>query len=137
VIDIQTLGTAIKALYDGTSGASLRALTGNGKLFQGLAPQGTALPYICFFMIDDTPDDTFTEEMSECRVQFSIFMKSGATNTIGQIQRALKVLYHEIALSITGYAHIGTECLISRDLGIDEENIHQIVTDFKFITQKS
>ena len=137
MIDIQTLGTGIKALYAGASGASLRALTGDGKLFQSQAPQTTTFPYIVFFMIDDINDDTFGEEISVCRVQFSIFTKMGVTNNAGSIQRALKVLYHQVALTLSGYAHIATEYQSSRDLGIDDKFVSHIAVDFFVWTQKS
>lgn len=137
MIDIQTLGTAIESLYNGSSGATLRALTGNGKLFQTQAPQGTAFPYIIFTMIDDINDDTFGEEMSQSRVQFSIFAKIGATSSMGSMQRALKVLYHQIALTISGYTHISTELISTQDLGIDASNIQHVVMDFYVWTQKA
>jgi hypothetical protein len=137
MIDTQTLGTGILALYAGSSGASLRALTGNGKLFQSQAPQSTVFPYIVFHLIDDVNDDTFTEEVSVCRVQFSIFTKISAANNTGSIQRALKVLYHQISLTLSGYTHIATQYLSARDLGIDDQGISHTAMDFYIYVQKA
>jgi hypothetical protein len=137
MIDTQTLGTGIISLYAGSSGATLRGFTGNGKLFQGLAPQTTALPLITFTMIDDMNDDTFGEEMSVCRVQFTVWTQLAATNNTGSIQRALRNLYHNTALTLSGYTHIGTQYISTRDLGIDENNRSQVVMDFYVWTQKT
>jgi hypothetical protein len=136
MIDIQTLGTGIISLYAGSSGATLRGLTGDGKLFQDQAPQTTAFPYIIFTIIDDVNDDTFEEEISESRVQFSIFVKIGTSSSIGKMQRALKVLYHQVALTLSGYTHINTQFINTMDLGIDA-NIHHVAMDFYVWTQKA
>ena len=137
MIDIQTLGTGIKALYVSSTGSALRALTGENKLFQDLAPQTTAMPYIIFTVIDDINDDTFGEEMSVSRVQFSIFVKIGTSSSIGSMQRALKVLYHNTTLTLSGYTHINTQFISTQDLGIDASNIHHVVLDFYVWTQKT
>lgn len=137
MIDIQTLGTGIETLYASSAGATLRGLTGNSKLFQDQAPQTTAMPYIIFTMIDDMNDDTFGDEISVSRVQFSIFVKVGTTSSIGSMQRALKVLYHHVALTLSGYTHINTQFISTQDLGIDASNIHHVVMDFYVWTQKT
>lgn len=137
MIDTQTLGTGIKALYDSSSGATLRGYTGNNKMFQNLAPQGSAFPYIIFTMIDDVNDDTFGEEISVCRVQFSIFTQIGSSNNTGSIQRALKALYHGAALTLTGYTHIGTQYIRTADLGIDANLVSNVAIDFYIWTQKT
>lgn len=137
MIDNQTLGTAIKAKYDGTAGATLRGLLGTNKLAQDQAPQTTAFPYVVFQVISDVPNNTFNKELSSCRVQFSIWYKYGATNNLGTIARALYDLFHKTALTITGYTHTGTQMLSAGAIPSDDSMIGGYRIDFEIWAEKS
>lgn len=71
---------AIKKTYDSTAGAALRALTPGG-LHAGIAPNGTAVPFITYPETDGTAEDIKTptgpQSLDTVRVQFS-FWDAGA-----------------------------------------------------------
>jgi hypothetical protein len=89
------------AIYGKLSGSSLSTLIGD-RLFKGRAPENTEYPYVVFFVVSDVPDLTFTEDYEDILLQFSLFSSTSSTTEIEDMYAALKSLYDECALTITG-----------------------------------
>jgi len=79
------------------------AVTG---LYLTEAPQGTAYPYITYHLISNVADWTFTEDMENSLIQFSIFDDSSSSVTILDIFEKLKTLYDWTTLVVEGYNFI-------------------------------
>lgn len=66
------------------------------------APDKPTFPYVVFFIVSSVPEKTFTEDLSETLIQFSIYSASSSATEISAIYAALKTLYDECSLTITG-----------------------------------
>jgi hypothetical protein len=101
IISYGEVSNIIAAIMRKTSGSSLYSDV-NGRIFLDEAPEGTEYPYIVFFIIDDSPEKTFTEDFEDYQIQFSIFSDSQSAFEIGIIYTDLMNLFDECSLSITG-----------------------------------
>lgn len=70
------------------------------------APQGTVYPYIVYFEITNVPDWTFTEDMENFLIQFSIYDSNSSSTNILSIFEKLKTCYDWKNLTVTGYNFI-------------------------------
>lgn len=66
------------------------------------APGKPTFPYVVFFIVSSVPEKTFTEDLSETLIQFSIYSSSSSATEVSAIYAALKTLYDECSLTITG-----------------------------------
>jgi hypothetical protein len=90
------------AIYSKLSGSTLETLI-NGQLYYGSSPSGTRFPYVVFFSVTQTPEKTFTEHYTDAVIQFSVFSATEtSSNEAHDISEAVKALYDECALTITG-----------------------------------
>jgi len=90
------------AIYAKCAGSALDALI-NGQIYHGEAPEGTRYPYVIFFNVADSDHLTFTEEFTDCLIQFSAFSAvASSSNEIHGIKAAIKALYNECELTIVG-----------------------------------
>lgn len=97
------------AIYSKLSGSTLTSLIG-GRLYKGRAPENVQYPYAVFFVVVDTQADTFKDKHDDVIIQFSLFSSASSTTEIEGIYAALKSLYDDATLSITG----ATQALIHR-----------------------
>lgn len=97
------------ALFSKLSGSSLDTLIG-GRMFKGNAYDGTEYPYVVFMVISDVQSDTFKSSLDDVLIQFSIFSDDSSSGEIENIYAALKSLYDNATLTITG----ATLCMIAR-----------------------
>jgi hypothetical protein len=89
------------SIYTMMAGTTLDTAIG-GRLYKLRAPQGTALPYVIFFVVSDVYQPTFTEDMEQVIIQFSIFSESSSTAEIEDIYDKLKLVYDNKAFTPTG-----------------------------------
>lgn len=82
-------------------GTTLHTAIG-GRLYKGRAPEGAAYPYAVFLLVSDVSDPTFTEQLEDVVIQFSLFSSASSSGQIEDIFAALKVLYDDCELTITG-----------------------------------
>jgi hypothetical protein len=73
-----------------------------GRMYKDIAEQGADFPYIVFEMISDVPDDTFTEDIAEVYIQFSLFSNTGDSTEIENMYSHLKELYDDCVIAPTG-----------------------------------
>lgn len=77
-----------------------------GRLFYGQAPEGTNLadgPYAIFFPVSDVDDDTFTENMKEIYIQFSLFSGDSSPATIMDMDTHLTTLFKDKVFTVSGW----------------------------------
>jgi hypothetical protein len=78
----------------------------SGRLFFVEAPEGTNLsdgPYAIFFIISDTDDDTFSENMKEVYIQFSLFSGASSATEIMNMDTHLATLFKDKIFTVTGW----------------------------------
>ncbi len=77
-----------------------------GRLFYGDAPEGTNLsegPYAIFFYVSDVDEDTFTENMKEVYVQFSLFSGDSSPAAILAMDTHLTAMFKDKTFAVTGW----------------------------------
>ncbi len=75
----------------------------NGRLYFGSAPEGAELPYAIFFFVSDTNDDTFTEELVDLYVQFSLFSGDSSPAAILKMDTDLTAMFKDKVFAVTGW----------------------------------
>jgi len=96
------------ALYEKMAGSAFATSIGS-RLYDGRAPQIPAAPYAVYFIVTSVPDRTFTEDLADCIVQFSIFSAASAQTEILAIGKSLVALYDKVTLPATGWKQIFME----------------------------
>ncbi len=99
---MQVLFTGLYNKY--LSNAALKAaITG---FYFTEAPQDAAMPYVVYNLVSNVPDWTYTEDMENSLIQFSIFDDHSSSTTINDIYEKLTALFDWCVLTIEGYSHI-------------------------------
>ena len=97
---------ALKTAIYGKMAGSAFATSIGSRLYDGRAPQNPVSPYAVFFIVSTVPDRTFTEDMSDILLQFSIFSSSPEQTEILVANAALVALYDRCSLSASGWKQI-------------------------------
>ena len=116
------LMTKFSALVGGVHNAFYTDI--GGRLFNTEAPPGTVMPYVIMKQISGLPRYTFTEELTEIVLQFSIFSSNPSSTEVLNIMADLKSLFDDcVSLSITGQ----TVTKFLRDIeGLDREDVQTV-----------
>ena len=99
---MKELFTGIYSKYSGNE-ALKAAITG---FYFTEAPQDAVMPYVVYNLVSNVPDWTYTEDMENSLLQFSIFDDHSSSTTINDIYAKLTALFNWCSLSVTGYSHI-------------------------------
>ena len=99
---MQVLFTGLYNKY--LSNAALKAVI-TGFYFTE-APQDAVMPYVVYHLVSNVADWTYTEDMENSLIQFSIFDNNSSSTTINDIYAKLTALFNWCSLSVTGYSHI-------------------------------
>lgn len=76
----------------------------NGQMYgEGEVPGGTAYPYATILSVSDANDDTFTEEMVEQYIQFSLFSGMSSKAEIKRMDTHLTALFKDKVFTVTGW----------------------------------
>jgi len=89
----------LTAIYGKFSGSDLSTNTG-GRIFPDSAPEETSYPHVVYFVVNSSPDKTFTEVYADTTIQFNLF--STSATEITTMYNNLKSLFDECSLTITG-----------------------------------
>lgn len=95
----------LTALKSKLAGSALAAYVGNRIYFEE-APENAPYPYVVYFIVTSSPGDTFTEDLEEIQVQFSLFSDSEGATEIATIYGHLTDLMDDAVLTVTGYSFI-------------------------------
>jgi len=99
---MQVLFTGLYNKY--LSNAALKAaITG---FYFTEAPQDAVMPYVVYNLVSNVPDWTYTEDMENSLLQFSIFDDHSSSTTINDIYEKLTALFDWCVLTVEGYSHI-------------------------------
>lgn len=127
---------AIKTLYDGSGGATLRA-SNTGGLWRERVPQRHSYPFIVMHHISGGQLDTFGNSIEHITIQFNVYDNSANDDKIDSIGSALMSLFDWCTLSITGYTHVVMERVFNQSFHNDEEDVWQNVIQYRIEAQKS
>lgn len=89
------------AIFGKLAGSALNTAIG-GRLFKGRAPEATVYPYAVFYLVSDTPADTFTDKIDNVLVQFSLFSETPSSSEVEDLYTHLKTLYDDCSLTVAG-----------------------------------
>lgn len=89
------------AIYDKLAGSALNTAIG-GRLFEGVAPEGTEFPFAVYMIVSDTPADTFTDSLDDVLIQFSLFSQKPGSSEVKGLYSDLKTLYDDCPLTVAG-----------------------------------
>ena len=99
---MQVLFTGLYNKY--LSNAALKAaITG---FYFTEAPQDAVMPYVVYHLVSNVADWTYTEDMENSLIQFSIFDDHSSSTTINDIYEKLTALFDWCVLTVEGYSHI-------------------------------
>lgn len=73
-----------------------------GRIYKGRAPDETAYPYIVYQLVSDVADWTFTENLEDVLIQFSIFSSASSSSEVEDLYVYLKALYDNCTLVLAG-----------------------------------
>ena len=74
-----------------------------GRLFYAAAPDGAELPYAVYFFVSDVDEDSFTENMKEVYVQFSLFSGDSSPSNILLMDTHLTAMFKDKIFTVTGW----------------------------------
>jgi len=99
------MNNLLASIMTKVSGSALSTDVG-GRIYLDEAPDGCEMPYCVFFIISDVPDNTFTENIEDILIQFSLFSASQGATEITTMYTDLKALFDDCYLTITSNNHI-------------------------------
>ena len=100
---------ALKTAIFGKMAGTPFATAIGSRLYDTRAPQNPTLPYAVYFIVSNVPDRTFSEDMADILVQFSIFSGASAQTEILDIGAKLIAVYDKAVLSASGSKQIFME----------------------------
>lgn len=95
------MNNLLTAIYGKFAGSALSTAVG-GRIFLDQAPDNCEFPYIVFFIVSANQEKTFTENMTNTLIQFSLFSASESAVEITGMYANLTALLDECSLTITG-----------------------------------
>ena len=112
--------------------AALKAAVTN--MYFSEAIQTAIMPYIVYFEISNVPDWTYTEDMENFLIQFSIYDSNSSSVNILSIFEKLKTCYDWVTLVVEGYNFI----YLKREFNIltRENSIWKMDVQFRMEIQK-
>ena len=102
-------------------------------IFDFKAPQGTAYPYVCYWIVTDMRADTFKNWMDELLVQIDIFSNKGSASEVGTIAKAIAGVMDEAILVVSGYTNVFCQRGMTRILYEDDNNVWHKVMEYRVI----
>ena len=94
------MNNLLTAIMTKLTGSALSSDVG-GRIFADEAPDGAPFPYVIFLIISDVPDNTFTDDLHEILIQFSLYSTSSGLAEITDMYADLKALFDDCTLAIT------------------------------------
>jgi hypothetical protein len=110
-----------------------------GRFYFEFAPQDTVFPYCTYHIIHDTYDYTFTDNMEDMIIQFSIFSSTSSSSEVMDIFEYLKTLFDwkDGSLSVTGYRTVRVERLFATTDWVSEESLWFQVVQYRILLIKT
>ncbi|NVM21308.1 MAG: DUF3168 domain-containing protein [Desulfobacterales bacterium] len=139
-LDINTFNTGI---YTKLNVAAITNLVTG--IYHKKAPQGTAYPYVCYWIVTDISADTFKDWRDELLVQIDIFCqdknKAGTpvsgSQHVGVIAQAVAGEMDEAILTVTPYTNVFCQRGMTRLLYEDDNDVWHKVMEYRVIMDKA
>lgn len=121
VHDALVADTSSGTLYDDLS----------GRIYQGIAPQNTTLPYLEFDCVSDVPERLMSGAITQqVDVQFDLYGNSDdGPRALGQIEAKLYALLEGVSIMPTGFDRGVVTCSL-RMVRVREEDAYRITDQF-------
>jgi len=135
---LDDLIVGIKSRYDSTAGVTLRGLL-KGGLWYPQAKQDVIFPYIVINDVSDIDYSTFGTEIEFIHLQFAILhnnLNVLATGGIQAIDNAVKALYHNVNLTVSGGVNFSSRWTGRRNIPIQEKIFFRVM-EFEFYVEKT
>lgn len=101
------------------------------------APQGTAYPFVCYWIVTDSQADTFKDWRDELLVQIDIFSDSNSAAEVGAIAKAVAGVMDEATLTVSGYTNVFCQRGITRTLYEDDNQVWHKIIEYRVIMSAS
>ena len=124
----------LTALRSKLTGSALASYVGNRIYFEE-APENPTYPYVVYFIVTSSPEDTFTEELDDIMAQFSLFSDSEGATQIATMYGHLTDLMDDAVLTVTGYVFIQTTRGIMTP--VPGSGVKHWAKDYGYLLQKS
>lgn len=114
-----------------------------GRMFNTVAPEDTTLPYCVFTHVAGVQSDTFTEDMDEVTLQFSIFSEGSSSGEVHDAMTACKALFDGCSFQVTSGVVVqfmrGVDGLIIEDYETESgsQRIWHYHVDYRVIVRKA
>ncbi len=89
------------AIYSKVAGSPFYTAIG-GRFYKNRVPQDMAWPYAIYFIITNSPENTFTDHIENVIVQFSLFSSTSSSSEIEDLYTLLKNIFDDTTFTITG-----------------------------------
>lgn len=132
MIDINALNTGIYNALNVTDVTDL--VTG---VYHRKAPQGTAYPYVCYWVVTGSNEDTFTEWKDEVLCQIDIWSDSNSAKECGDISKQITEEMDEASLEVGASAYFCQRQGPPRLLYEDENNIFHMILEYRIKVETS
>lgn len=134
---IAQIATGITSKYTGSALAS--SLTGG--LWRDEAKQGVSFPCGIFTVIDSLNTETFTEDMEFFRIQFDLWAQyssstTDARATLDTLESALRTLFDNATLTISGWTNIGMRWIGTRPGYSEDDQVVGLIVEYETYIQK-
>jgi len=131
------MNVVLSAIYDRAVGNVNDFATSIGNRFYfSRAPQNTVFPYCVYYLVTENYDYTFTEDMEEIVVQFSIFSEESSTSEIGTIYGYLRDRFDWCTLAIGGYTFLKMEREFAHRTWLPDEEVWSYVVQYRILIEK-
>lgn len=123
-----------KGIYAKFVGSALATVL-TGGMYDEDAPQDAAFPYGVFSNVTCLQDDTYTEDGEYQRWQFTIWTnnlnKRTATSGLDALVTALKTLYDDASLTVTGWTPTAMRFIAERAAYSDDSLVIGAIVEYE------
>lgn len=114
------------ALYTALSGAAgvTSALGSSGKVYEGKAPDGQAVPYVVIGDVTSVDNAASLRDCQEQTVTIHAWTENPSKYSNLQVQSAVRAALHSVSLSLSGGALANLRCEFQSTLG-DPDGVSQ------------
>jgi len=132
MLDINALNTGI---YNALNVADVTDLVTG--IYHRKAPQGTAYPYVCYWIVTGSNEDTFSEWRDETLCQIDIWSDSNSAKECGDISKQITEEMDEAGLEVGASAYFCQRQGPPRLLYEDENKRFHMILEYRIKVETS
>lgn len=131
---MQKINNIKTAIYNKLSNDTTLSALITGVYGQSVDP-GTAIPYVAYFVVTASNQNTFDETLDYYLLQIDCWAKDTSTKTgeqlVGEIASAVAGVLDDTTLTITDYNSIGCQRVSTRELYESEGKLSRFSMDYR------